>query len=74
MGMKTSRPLYKIRTGEQKNVNSDTAYKIAVFYEEHCMTVLSGRYPDEIKAEALSKNWVAPLGWDDIDRDNHPVI
>ena len=74
LGMASSRPLYKIRSGEQKNINTSTGRKIHTLYEQRCMVKLEGRYPDEISKDAYSRGWKPPLWWDDIDRDNDPDI
>ena len=74
LGYKTSRPLYKIRSGDQLKINRSTGRKVAIFYEANCMYWKLGQYSQIARELAKTQGWIPPLGWDDIDRDDNPAI
>lgn len=66
--------LTKIRLGKLTRVDKTTARRVAEFYDRHSMDPLDDRSAKLSKITAAKKNWVPPLGWDDIDRDTDPAI
>lgn len=55
---------------EGRKVHIDNARAIAAVYDQLCMTPGPSRKTAKL---AVTRGWVAPLGWDDIDTDPEPA-
>lgn len=58
---------YLLKVMLRDTVEPPTAVLVAALYDELCMTRCTTRTAGRTAADALSRGWVPPLGWDDID-------
>lgn len=62
--------LMHVRNGDRKRVFLSRARKVAEFYSAHQFERHPGPRANHVHATAVSRGWVSPLAWDEIDNPN----